>query len=160
MDLAGELAAGSWPCWVLAARHSGVTLCHKARSTGRGDSIGAHLRRVRKARGLKQIEAAALMGVCQHSVVDWEAGWEAGTKVPTDRQYPAIIGFLGYEPWPEPQMLPEQLVAERRRRGLSAKAAAKLIGVDEGTYARWEEGRTRPLNRAACGVATFLRARP
>ena len=79
-----------------------------------GNSIGAHLRRVRKARGLKQIEAAHLMGVCQHSVVDWEAG----AKQPTDRQYPSILSFQGYEPWPEPQALSEQLVIERRRRGI------------------------------------------
>jgi DNA-binding transcriptional regulator YiaG len=121
----------------------------------RGESIGAHLRHARKACGLKQIEAAALMGVCHHSVVDWEAG----TKQPTDRQYPAILAFLGYEPWPKPQMLPAQLAAERRRRGLSAKAAAKLIGVDEGTCARWEADRTMPLDRATGAVATFLNAR-
>ncbi len=120
-----------------------------------GDSIGAHLRRARKARGLKQIDAARLMGVCQHSVV----GWEIEKNHPTDRQYPAIIAFLGYEPWPEPQTLPERLIAERRRQGLSAKAAAKLIGVDEATYLRWEVGRTEPLKRSALRVHAFLSSR-
>lgn len=113
------------------------------------------MRRARKARGLKQIEAAALMGVCQYSVV----AWEAEAKQPTDRQYPAIVAFLGYEPWPEAHALPERLVAERRRRGISAKATAKLIGVDEGTYLRWEHGRTMPLDRATAAVAMFLKAK-
>jgi len=34
-----------------------------------------------------------------------------------------------------------QLLAERRRRGLSAEATARLLEVDEGTYTRWERGR-------------------
>jgi transcriptional regulator with XRE-family HTH domain len=110
------------------------------------------LRRARKERGLKQIKAAAMMGVCQHSIVDWETE----TKQPTDRQYPAIIGFLGYEPWPEPQTLPDQLAAERRRRGVSAKATAKLIGVDEGTYGRRERGRAVLQAEHKAAVAIFL----
>jgi len=120
-----------------------------------GESIGAHLRRARKGRGLKQVEAAELMGVCQTSVLDWESG----TKQPRDRQYPAIISFLGYEPWPKPQTFPEKLIAERRRRGISAKAAATIIGVDEGTFARWETDETQPLARSQPQVDEFLRAR-
>jgi hypothetical protein len=41
--------------------------------------------------------------------------------------YPAIIAFLGYEPWSEPKTVPEALLAERRRRGLSIKRAAQAI---------------------------------
>lgn len=101
-----------------------------------GDSLAAHLRRSRKARGLKQIEVAALMDVDEHSIVDWEHGTE-----PQVSMYPTILRFLGYEPWEKPTTLEGQLQAERRRRGLSAKATARLLNVDEGTYARWERGR-------------------
>lgn len=66
------------------------------------------------------------MGVSEASIVDWEAG-----KQPYDRMYPRIIAFLGYEPWSEPESLADMLVATRRRRGLSAKATAKLLEVDE-----------------------------
>lgn len=101
-----------------------------------GDSVAAHLRRVRKARGLKQVEVALLMGVDEHSIVLWEQGRE-----PLVSSYPVIINFLGYEPWTESGTLETQLLAERRRRGLSAKATARFLEVDEGTYARWEQGR-------------------
>lgn len=121
-----------------------------------GESIGAHLRRARKARSLKQIEVARIMGVCQHSVVDWETE----TKKPTDRQYPAIIAFLAYEPWAEPRTLPEQLIAARRRRGISGKAAAHLVGVDEGTYRRWEAGRTTPQDGHRPFILSFLTDKP
>ncbi len=52
--------------------------------------------------------------------------WEKGENEPTDRFYPAIIAFLGYEPWEELVILGEQLREARRRRGLSAKRARRL----------------------------------
>ena len=94
------------------------------------------------------------MGVSETSIVDWEAG-----KLPYDRMYPTIIAFLGYEPWAEPVSLAEKLVAARRRHGLSAKAAAKLIEVDEATYGRWERGREPSSQRHQHEVARFLTGR-
>jgi DNA-binding transcriptional regulator YiaG len=70
--------------------------------------------------------------------------WERGTKHPMDRHLPAVIRFLGYDPLPEPIGLGEKLQAWRRRRGLSAKAAARRLGVDEGTLSRWERGIWKP----------------
>ena len=115
------------------------------------DTLGDHLRRARRKQGLLQCEAAALMGVCHTSVLDWEAG-----KQPYDRMYPVIIAFLGYEPWPDPQTLADTLRHERRRRRFSAKATAQLIGIDEATYARWERNGepSRPEHRAK--VTKFL----
>jgi transcriptional regulator with XRE-family HTH domain len=51
-----------------------------------------------------------------------------------------------------------KLIAARRRRGLSAKRAAKLLGVDEGTWGRWEQGKapSYPAHRSL--IATFLRS--
>ena len=65
---------------------------------------------------------------------------------------PTIIAFLGYEPWDEAITLGQRLLAERRRRGLLAKRAALLLGVDEGTFARWESGSRLPKDgqRPAC----------
>jgi transcriptional regulator with XRE-family HTH domain len=116
-----------------------------------GDSLGAHLRRTRKERGLKQSEVAELMGVSHTSILDWEAG-----KRPFDRMYPAIIAFLGYEPWAEPETLADTLRCERRRPGLSAKATANLLGVDEATYARWERGKQPSCPQHDTSVAIFL----
>jgi hypothetical protein len=56
-----------------------------------GDSIGAHLRRAREGRGLKKTGATALMDVCQHSVVAWEAGEKQSPFAATrDRSLPWI----------------------------------------------------------------------
>lgn len=103
-----------------------------------GDALSAHLRRKRRELALFRKHAAERMGVKEWTLLKWETG----TAMPLVSFYPRIISFLGYEPWPEPQTLAERLMAERRRRGLSGKAAALMLGVDEGTFSRWEKGRT------------------
>ena len=52
----------------------------------------------------------------------------------------AIISFLGYNPVPEPNGEPEKLVWQRTSLGLSQEEAARQMGVDPGTLARWELG--------------------
>lgn len=53
---------------------------------------------------------------------------------------PAIIRFLGCDPFPEPKSLPERLLAKRRAMGWLIKEAARELGVDEGTWGAWECG--------------------
>jgi len=86
------------------------------------DTLAAHLRWARMARRLEQMDVAALIGVSETSIVDWEAG-----KQPYDRMYPTMISFLGYEPWPEPRMLAEMLFQAAARRPLRERG-----GRDDG----------------------------
>ena len=55
---------------------------------------------------------------------------------------PAILQFLGYDPYPKPKTLPERMLAKRRAMGWSIKEAARQLGVDEGTWGAWERGTT------------------
>lgn len=119
----------------------------------REGTLGAKLKRRRRERGLRQIDVAREMGVNQHSVIDWEKG-----KEPMVAQYPAIIAYLGYEPWSEPQSLGENLTAERRRRGLSIRQAAELLKIDEGTFGAWERGSRRPVRQSSEVIVSFLAA--
>ena len=88
------------------------------------------------------------MGVSEEAL----SNWENGICEPHVRLFPKVIVFLGYEPWDEATTFGERLIAERRRRGLSVKRAALLLGVDEGTFAKWEgEGRMpRLIHRLKC----------
>jgi transcriptional regulator with XRE-family HTH domain len=117
-----------------------------------GDTLGAQLWRRRKALKLRRIDAAVLLGADPKSLM-W---WERDERQPFVQFYPALISFLGYEPWTEPQTLGEALLAERRRRGLSVKIAAPLIGVYEGTWLRWERGEWRPMRQAIAKIDGFL----
>ena len=82
--------------------------------------------------------------------------WERDVRVPVVSFYPAIIRFLDGEPWPEPTTLPERLLAERRRRGFTLASAAEAVGVDEGTYRRWESGEQQPQSRAVPLIDAFF----
>ncbi len=117
-----------------------------------GHTLGAHLRRRRQELGLQMKEVAARLGVDPKTLM-W---WERDERLPVVHAYPAILSLLGYEPWPEPASLPEALLAERRRRGLSVERAAREVGVDPGTWLRWERGEWRPTRPAKVMLAQFL----
>jgi len=82
--------------------------------------------------------------------------WERDEREPAIRFYPAIVAFLGYEPWPKPRTLPEALLAERRRRGIEIHSASELVGVDEGTWGRWERSVWKPTPRMISLIDHFL----
>jgi transcriptional regulator with XRE-family HTH domain len=117
-----------------------------------GETLGARLRRRRHELGLRRVDAAALMSVNEKSLMYWERD----ERPPFAHHYPAIIRFLDAEPWPGPATLGERLMAERRRRGLSIAGAAQLVGVDEGTFARWELRTWRHQSRSLQIITAFL----
>lgn len=83
--------------------------------------------------------------------------WEHDEREPYVHQYPAIIRYLGYEPWSEPHALTDKLLAQRRRLGMSIKRAAEVTGVDEGTFGRWESGEWQPQKQSLSLITAFLR---
>jgi len=83
-------------------------------------------------------EAAGLIGVNPWTVLNWEKGH---TK-PPNASIPAIIRFLDYDPFPIPKTAAQQLAAKRREMGWSINKAANVVGVDPGTWRKWERGKT------------------
>ena len=106
----------------------------------RPETLGGHLLKRRCQRGLLQKEVAANLGVDASTYLLWEQD----RSQPTVRYYPAIFDFLGYEPFAASAALPDQIAAQRRRLGLTLKEASMAIGVDEGTFQRWETGQWKP----------------
>lgn len=119
-----------------------------------GDDLASCLRRRRRQLGLSQPDAARAIGVCKASV--WQ--WENGRATPEDSLYPNVIAFLGREPWPEPVTLGERLRVQRRRRGLTVKAAARVMGVAHGSVSNWENGATFPNQESRNRSPIFLPA--
>lgn len=91
------------------------------------------------------------MGVCTESISAWEAG-----QMPSDRLWPKVLGFLGYDPSPTPRTLGEKLQAARRRAGLSIKGLAARIGCDEETVAKWERDSAAPSGAHARAIRQLL----
>ena len=103
-------------------------------------------------RGLKQKDVAEELGVDQMTV--WN--WERNRTVPASSVWPKIVAFLGYNPLPEPESLGEQIAQSRKLRGLSQRAFAKQLGVDQGTLVRWERGKRRPAGHYLRALAIAL----
>lgn len=82
--------------------------------------------------------------------------WETNKTEPMIRMYPRILSFLGYDPHDPPKTTAEQLLAKRRRLGISRRQMATMFGVDPGTLAEWELGRSEPIGDHALTVTTFL----
>jgi transcriptional regulator with XRE-family HTH domain len=99
-------------------------------------TLGEHVRKRRLELRFTQKQAAQRIGVNPWTVLNWE---KDHTEPPIESM-PAIIRFLGYDPFPEPKSLAERLLAKRRVMGWSIKEAARRLGVDEGTLGGWEQG--------------------
>jgi transcriptional regulator with XRE-family HTH domain len=97
-------------------------------------TLGEHIKKRRLTLKLYQREAAGRLGVDPFTVLNWEKG----KTEPPIKAIPAILAFLGYDPFPTPTTLSERMLATRRIRGWSMKEAAQAVGVDPCTWQSWE----------------------
>jgi DNA-binding transcriptional regulator YiaG len=117
-------------------------------------TLGDFLRISRLDRGLKQKMVASLLEVSETAVYNWERN----RAQPSIRQAARIIEFIGYDPISVGERLDEQLLAVRRRRGLSQRALARLLKIDPTTLARWERRRDGPRSGLPKRVEPMLRS--
>jgi transcriptional regulator with XRE-family HTH domain len=115
-------------------------------------TLGDHLRTVRLTRGLLQREVAELLGVTTMTV----NGWETGRKAPKVSYLPAILEFLGYDPFPGAKSLGERLRAARRRLGLTQVKLAKELGVNQSSVTKLETGGEVINLRVLAAMQEFL----
>ncbi len=115
-------------------------------------TLGEHIRKRRLELWLTQRQLGDRLGVSSNTVLNWERGH-------TDAPFqciPAILGFLGYDPFPVASGLPEHMLSKRRVMGWSIAKAARHLGVDEGTWAAWERGETILFREHRARIARFL----
>lgn len=82
--------------------------------------------------------------------------WERDQTDPAVGFGPAILEFLGYDPSKTTTTLSDRMRAYRRRNGLSIKAAAAGLGVDQASWGRWERTGQIPWERYRLIVDRFL----
>ncbi|MEW6312975.1 MAG: helix-turn-helix domain-containing protein [Pseudomonadota bacterium] len=115
-------------------------------------NLGEHIRKRRLELGLTQKQVGDRLGVNPWTVLNWEKG----KTEPPITFTPAILQFLGYDPFPASKTLPERLFALRRSRGWLIRDAAKEFGVDAGTWRDWECGKTILYRRHRQLIARLL----
>ena len=107
------------------------------------NSLGDHLRARRIDLGLFQAQVAKQIAVHELTITNWEGN----ESEPAVRYIPAIIGFLGYNPFSAGESLADRLALHRRAQGLSQREMATRLGVDCGTVRGWESGAHQPAGR-------------
>jgi DNA-binding XRE family transcriptional regulator len=101
-------------------------------------TLGEHLRKRRMDLGLTQRRVAKMLGANPWTYLLWEHDWTR----PRPRFVPAIIQFLGYDPFPKGVTFPERLRAARRRLGLTHRRTWPASRPERGN-------RLRPRARSA-----------
>lgn len=66
--------------------------------------------------------------------------WERGTSVPPLPYWPRLLKVLGADPAPTASTLAEQILALRRRLGLSQAELAVRLDIRPGSISFWEFG--------------------
>ena len=84
--------------------------------------------------GITQRDAAASLKITVTTLLNWELG----KRQPRIQYIPAVVEFLGYDPLPQPQAIPERLRQKRRRMGWGQRELANYLGVDRSTVTAWE----------------------
>jgi transcriptional regulator with XRE-family HTH domain len=116
------------------------------------NTLGDHLRKRRLDLGLLQKQVADEIGVDETTICNWEGNKSS----PSIRSIPKIMGFLGYNPFPPAQTIPEHLITARKLLGLSQRKLAETLGVDPTTLQSWEAERHRPAGRSVEIIQAFL----
>ncbi|MGD0156165.1 MAG: helix-turn-helix transcriptional regulator [Terracidiphilus sp.] len=119
------------------------------------NTLGDHIRTRRLDLKLMQKQVADRIGVHQLTITNWERN----ATVPAIRHLPAIIRFLGYDPRPSANSIPDRLAAARRALGLSQRKMAAKLGVDPATLQGWEAGRRQPTGKSLDVIAGVLQVR-
>ena len=103
----------------------------KAKETDfESQTIGDHIHKRRLLLKLTQKALASVLKVSQYSIINWERGNFQPTKASTLHR---IIEFLGYDPLPKGQAVPERLRQQRRQMGWGQRELADYFGVDRCT---------------------------
>ena len=116
-------------------------------------TVGDHIRKRRLLLKLTQKALASVLKVSQFSITNWERGNVQPRKASAVHR---IIEFLGYDPLPKGQTIPERLRQQRRLMGWGQRELAKHFGVDRCTVTGWELGGTILKRSHRSMVARFL----
>ena len=94
--------------------------------------------------GLLQREVAEIVGTTVHTI----RNWEANRRTPQVRYLPAVNAFLKADAYcTQETSLGQRIVACGRAHGVSQRALARRLGIDQSTVVGWELGRHRPSSR-------------
>ncbi|MCM2327809.1 MAG: helix-turn-helix domain-containing protein [Lysobacter sp.] len=117
-------------------------------------TLGQHLRKRRLVLNLTQKQVARALGISPFTVLNLERD----RTQPAMAAYPALVRWLGYNPFPVPKTLQEHMRAARRAQGWTIVEAAKRLVVDPSTWGEWEKTGRVAWKRTRASLDRFLEA--
>jgi len=151
----------------LPIRHRGVPVPREPKT------LGEHLKRRRVQLGQKQAEAVRILGISTVSL----SRWELDKGFPSWDHQPAVIDYLGYDPFKDcsiqdprgnetrfvaflsaKEPAPIGILLRRRRLELklTVKQCAQKLGVDPKSVIGWEKGKHEPCRHSREKVEQML----
>jgi hypothetical protein len=86
--------------------------------------------------------------------------WETGHARVSTRHLPKVLAFLGYDPRGEADTRGGRIRMLRERQGLTQKALAERLDLDDSTVTEWELDRVRrPVRKVLRRFEEFLAGR-
>lgn len=122
--------------WVPYTRKVLIFKGTRIKSAGTPTTVGEHVLKKRLEDRFDRKQLAARFRVDECTLMNWELG---RTKEIPARAMPGVIGYLGYNPEPEPTHIGARLRWKRRALGWSIKEAARRNSVDPSTWEQWEK---------------------
>jgi len=140
-------------------------------------TLGEHLKKKRFMAGIRQSEAALKLGVSDRTL----SLWETDRVYPAWPQQPAIIAYLGYDPFTNPELgrpkgnetqgvailattgsltLGQRIRKRRMETKKNLTECAKELGVSVKTTRDWETDRRRPSSLLQKRITEFLQLNP
>ena len=115
-------------------------------------TLGEHLLKKRCEIELLQKDVGQRIGVSPWTIMNWEKG----KTNPGIQYYPAIFSFLEYDPFPDPKTLGEKIAAWRQQNGVTRKALARQLRIDETALAKREFDVASTSEKKAVQLTSFL----
>lgn len=115
-------------------------------------TLGEHIRKARMNRRELQKDVAEQIGVSTDTI----CYWENGRAEPEIRYHPAIINYLGYNPFPEPEDTIKRLEWFKMTNGLSFDGLAAKIGIHAQQLQAWISGSKAPIAKNIDKLNTIL----
>jgi len=140
------------PLAARVARSSRTRQAGNCEASASATIIGEMIRKRRLDLGLRQIDAAKMIGCDEMMIVNWEKGHRS----PRVNHLAGVVEFLGFNPFQNADTLAHRLVNRRKALGMTQKEFAGPIGVDPNTLAGWERGGREPTGRFATRVESVL----
>jgi transcriptional regulator with XRE-family HTH domain len=107
-------------------------------------SVGDHLRQARLARGIQIKDVISELGISRETL----RGWEGNQFEPHVSHYPAIIQFLGYNPFQfDTNTLSGKIKTYRYTCGLTQAQFGALLGTNSSVVWQWETAGRPPIRK-------------